>query len=295
MLFSVVIVTRNRAGIIGKALDSLEQQSFSKQRFEVIVVDNGSTDKTCEAIESFKAVYSFKLELQSEPVKGICRARNTGWQRASGSWVVYLDDDAVAHEQWLAAYAAAIDDYPGAKVFGGPGILDKGLHRPWWWCSKFDWTMSCSSFGTQAGDYPPGQHPFGLNMAIQKEWLAVNDGFDTMLDDTISSFADETEFFIRSAQKKARLVYVPRAVVVHNVSQDRLMLAPFIQRCALVGRSYALLDSMHGRRYVKPLLRRLLTACLGLVRYRTPALFIQEWCEWRGYREYSARLRNRHA
>ena len=155
--------------------------------------------------------------------------------------------------------------------------------------------MSCQNFGDQAGNYPHGQYPFGLNMVIQKEWLAANNGFDTTLDELVSSFADETEFFIRSIRKNAQLVYVPQAVVMHNVDQDRLMLARFLKRSALVGRSYALLDAMHGKRYEKPLLKRFLIASVGLIRYRTPALFIQEWCEWRGYRNFSAILRNKYS
>lgn len=284
--FSIIIVTRNRRGIISRALETIHAMEYPPDDFELIIVDNGSTDGTPDAVAEVMNGSRLHWRLIGEEEKGICRARNAGYRAAGGDWIVYLDDDALVCKNWLSAYAEAMHDYPEAAVFGGHAALDDNLVRPWWWCSKFDFTLSCQDYGRELKPYPEGAHPYGLNMVIRRDVLAQAGGFDTRLDDAISSFADETELFIRLMQRGEKLIYVPGAAVVHAVSQDRFNWKDYMARCRLVGRSHAYLDCRHGMRFRRSLPRRMASALVEFCRFRTPAVFFQEWFAWSGYRGY---------
>jgi glycosyltransferase involved in cell wall biosynthesis len=87
--FSVVISTKNRAGLVNKAVQSIFKQTF--QDFEVIVIDNASTDNTEEVLTSIKDNRFFYL--RNEFDKERCFARNRGIQNAKGTYICFLDSD----------------------------------------------------------------------------------------------------------------------------------------------------------------------------------------------------------
>ncbi|MCK0470088.1 glycosyltransferase family 2 protein [Halalkalibacter sp. APA_J-10(15)] len=95
--FSVVIPTYNRESLLKEAIKSVLNQTF--QNFEVLVVDDGSTDKTLEIIDDFHDDRIKKL--RNNRVKGGGGARNTGIYKATGKWVAFLDDDDVWLEEKL--------------------------------------------------------------------------------------------------------------------------------------------------------------------------------------------------
>jgi GT2 family glycosyltransferase len=102
-MFSVVIPTHNRADKIAAALDSVFAQSFAD--FEVIVVDDGSTDGT----DAVLAPYRDRIALLGQERAGPARARNAGVARASGRYLVFLDSDDILPPWALATYARVIE------------------------------------------------------------------------------------------------------------------------------------------------------------------------------------------
>jgi len=99
---SVVVCTHNRATLLGQALESLVGQTLNAARYEIIVVNNCSTDDTPGIVERFKGSRTIPL-LRSvdEPALGLGHARNRGWQVAQGEYVAFMDDDARADSHWL--------------------------------------------------------------------------------------------------------------------------------------------------------------------------------------------------
>lgn len=89
-LVSAVITTRNRAGMLPRALSSVRSQSY--ENMEIVVVDDGSTDITPKVLDDFKYGKGF-VHLRNEISKGACRARNMGIEAASGTFIAGLDDD----------------------------------------------------------------------------------------------------------------------------------------------------------------------------------------------------------
>jgi len=98
---SVIIPTYNRAGLLARAVDSVLNQTF--QDFELIVVDDGSTDRTAEVL----AGYQDRLILLSKPHRGVSAARNQGLTSARGEWIAFLDSD----DYWLPEKLAVQVDF----------------------------------------------------------------------------------------------------------------------------------------------------------------------------------------
>jgi glycosyltransferase involved in cell wall biosynthesis len=122
-LFSVIIPTYNRADEIGELLKSLIVQTLSPEKFEVIVVDDGSTDNTLGIIESFKINSDIRIAVINQDHKGPGAARNLGMKHARGKYFVFIDSDCIADPNWLSSFeeAVAVKEVGG---FGGPdGVL----------------------------------------------------------------------------------------------------------------------------------------------------------------------------
>ena len=100
ILLSVVIATFNGADHIERCLDSFTEQSISKDKFEVIVVDNNSTDNTIQIVSGYVNKHR-NFVLIEEKKQGVSYARNTGISSSSGKYICFIDDDAYADSDWL--------------------------------------------------------------------------------------------------------------------------------------------------------------------------------------------------
>jgi len=111
---SVVIPVWNSPMPIAKCLAAIGAQTYPSERYEVLVVDNGSTDDTASVVRSFPFV-----TLLSEPIASSYRARNLGLKAARGEYVAFTDADCIPDPDWLSAAAQAAQRYPGAGVLAG--------------------------------------------------------------------------------------------------------------------------------------------------------------------------------
>jgi glucosyl-dolichyl phosphate glucuronosyltransferase len=98
--FSIVICTHNRAEILQDAVLSACSQSYNVQKYEIIVVDNNSTDDTKKLIANLQDKYP-KIRYIFEKDQGLSNARNRGWREARGKYVGYIDDDCKVPREWL--------------------------------------------------------------------------------------------------------------------------------------------------------------------------------------------------
>lgn len=119
---SVVIPAFNEGGYLDAALDSLQDQDFGG-RYEVIVVDNDSTDDTADIARSYGA------RVLREPQRGVCAARQRGTAAASGEIVVSTDADTVHPRDWLSRLDAQFRARPDAVAVAGPC---RYADPPWW-------------------------------------------------------------------------------------------------------------------------------------------------------------------
>ena len=117
-MVSVIIPTRNRPAELRACLEALEQQNFPLERFEVVVVDDGSSAPPISLIESFGG--RIRASLVAQANAGPAAARNAGARRAAGEIVAFTDDDCRPERDWVGTLAARIDDDPDALVGGIP-------------------------------------------------------------------------------------------------------------------------------------------------------------------------------
>jgi glycosyltransferase involved in cell wall biosynthesis len=114
-LVSIIIPTCNRKDSLLRTLDSLKQQTLPTARFEVVVVDDGSTDDTREVAE---LDFPFALNYTDQANSGDALARNTGAQRAEGEYLVFVDDDITLEMGCLSAFLDTLRAHQHAIVVG---------------------------------------------------------------------------------------------------------------------------------------------------------------------------------
>jgi glycosyltransferase involved in cell wall biosynthesis len=111
--FSVIMTTFNRANTVPMAIESVLAQEAAD--FELIIVDDGSTDETARVLRSFTDP---RVTVVRQTNAGLSAARNNGLAHASSDWVVFLDDDDEATPGWLAGLATLIDEHTGVACCG---------------------------------------------------------------------------------------------------------------------------------------------------------------------------------
>ncbi|HEX6818371.1 MAG TPA: glycosyltransferase, partial [Ktedonobacterales bacterium] len=119
-LVSVVVPAYNSAGFVSYCLRSLFAQSYPAERYEIILVDDGSTDDTAERARQLGEQWAGSLRVITKANGGPASARNAGIRAATGDVVAFTDSDCIADPDWLVQLVAALCDDPGAAGVGGP-------------------------------------------------------------------------------------------------------------------------------------------------------------------------------
>lgn len=227
---SAIICTHNRDAYLGAAIDSLLHQDVAA--FEIIVVDNASTDRTRALIETFTDP---RLQYVYEPRLGLSIARNTGAVRAQGSILAYLDDDAVASPQWLRVLAAAYTENEKLAIAGGKVTLRwaEGTAPPVWLSPGLAANLGLYDLGDAAVLIDrPGLTPRGLNYSIRRTFLDAVGGFNVNLGRVGKNLLSNEELHMTelALQQGWQVVYLPDALVAHHVAPERLHRSWFLKR-----------------------------------------------------------------
>jgi glycosyltransferase involved in cell wall biosynthesis len=168
---SVIVCTRNRHQQLEQLLCSMTAMAVPPSlTWELIVVDNGSTDDTPAVIESFKTNLPVRRLFQPKPGKS--NAQNFGVPAAAGEYFIWIDDDVRVEPNWLVAYLAAFKRWPDAAVFSGKITPVLQPPTPEW----FRDSMGDLHFLLATRDFGPepiplaskrGIMPFGANWAVR--------------------------------------------------------------------------------------------------------------------------------
>ena len=219
---SIVICTHNRAGLLPVVLRSLADQTAPRDRYEILLVDNGSTDSTRQTAESFLPSLP-NLRYVYEAEIGLSSARNRGWREARAEYVGFLDDDCKAPADWLSnALRVAKEIRP--DVFGGPYYAFYNSPKPAWFKDEYGSHVQ--------GDSPralkENEYLNGGNMFIRREVLQSHGGFraDLGMKGEQIAYGEETQFFrrLRSERQDTVLFYDPSVFVYHLVRAEKMKL-----------------------------------------------------------------------
>jgi len=219
MDISIVVCTYNRKALLPGALDSLiHQESGGQFTFEIIIIDDGSTDGTENVVkEIIKEAYIVPIRYVYKEGGGIADARNRGVAEAKSKWIAFFDDDQLAEPQWLAElYRIAMEKE--ADCVGGSILLDlpdsvNMQLRPF--CRK--------ALGELLLDYEPERYSekVGLgsgNVMIRRKLFERIGGFDP----NILTRGEDSDFFWRACEAGAEMWCAPKAIVHHIIPVSRL-------------------------------------------------------------------------
>ncbi|HET8625081.1 MAG TPA: glycosyltransferase [Gemmatimonadales bacterium] len=166
---TVAICTWNRSAMLRQTLEQLTRLRIPPGvAWELLVVNNNSTDDTDDAVRSFTG--RLPVRLVPEPTPGKSHALNRAVREASGRYILFTDDDVLVDPEWVAAYWAAFHRWPDAAVFGGPIEPWFAGDPPAWLVRAFhqvEYAFAALDLGNEPR--PLGGHdvPFGANMAMR--------------------------------------------------------------------------------------------------------------------------------
>lgn len=292
---SVVIPTYNRASLLPATLESVLNQHVNDVSFEVIVVDNNSTDDTAAVVRSVQATAGARLHYVKELHQGTSHARNAGIRQAKGPIIAFTDDDVLVSPDWLQSIVETFSSDPSLVFLGGP-VLPLWNGSPPSWLTKEHWAPLAVL------DYGPtpfhigGTDARGLitaNFAIRREAFERVGMFKTSLQlvkDTPGSMEDH-EMVTRLSQAGETGRYVPSIVTHTTIPTERLTKRYHRRWHRGHGRRYAILrDSSFEKSRMTVLgvplhvYREMLTGALGWlsarVRGSAKNAFAQELRFW---------------
>lgn len=223
---TVIVCTYNRCHDLATALESIAASQMPESTcWDILVVDNNSTDATRDVIEGFCQRYPGRFRYLFEPNAGKSHALNAGIANARGEVLAFTDDDVTVEPTWLCNLTRSLcdGDYIGA---GGRILPAQPFKPPRWLPTKLsDWGgIVCAYFNLGDEARNLDRAPYGANMSFRKGVFARYGGFRLDLGPNPSDIIgnEDTEFGRRLMAAGERLRYEPTAIVYHPVPSARI-------------------------------------------------------------------------
>ncbi|NOR70195.1 MAG: glycosyltransferase, partial [Methylomarinum sp.] len=227
---SIIICSYNRSENLAECFSCLERQALSMPiQWEVLLVDNNSSDNTKKTIEDRRQHSSLNIRYIFEPEQGLSYARNKGIEEAKGTYLIFIDDDIRVTEKWLQSIVSTFKEYDCDAV-GGRIHIESPSSLPAWITPDMYGFLGHQDFGTQAHQMDGiKEFPFGGNMAIHKRVISLIGHFNVEMGRKGTGLikeelfkGEETDFFHRLAAKGGVFYYHPDALVFHKILSHQL-------------------------------------------------------------------------
>jgi len=226
MFVTVAICTFNRVESLRRTLESLVVMRIpSDLIWEIVVVNNNSTDNTDDVIDEY--LDRLPLRREFEPQPGHSNARNRAIDVAKGEYIVWTDDDVVVEVGWLRAYVEAFRRWPEVAVFGGRIKPKYETPVPRWVTESealLGGPFAIRDFGNDVEPLSIAESrvPYGANFAIRAiEQRAFRYDPNLGLMPNRRRYDDETEVITRLLESGASGYWIPGAMVEHCIGRDR--------------------------------------------------------------------------
>lgn len=217
--FSVIICTHNRASMLADCIASLLNQTIDKSRFEIIIVDNNSTDNTEKIAQGFSKNNN-NIKYFKESIIGYSAPRNLGRKNATGNIIAYIDDDEIAAPDWLKSIEKAFQIEEKPDIVGGICMLKYDADPPDWFIESMGGTNKNRQKGilNQRKDCYLGCG----NIAFKKEILDKLSGFsnDFNMKNGFLMLGEDTDICQRAKNARFKLFYDPEIKIYHRMNQN---------------------------------------------------------------------------
>lgn len=297
---SIIICTYNRAAYLRDTLQSLLDRGAGPASFEVLIVDNNSTDETPAVVASFIESHGdLSIRYLQENQQGLSFARNRGIRESHGPVLLFVDDDVRIPPGYIRAWLSFFEQYPQASGGGGKIHVQFDDPRPGWMSHFLLPLLGYHDLGDSIRKYPSNKYPFGGNMAFRREVFDRYGMFNTSLGRKGAQLtASEEKEFYRRIRGDEAIYYIPGALLYHRVSRERLTESYIRKQAVGLGKSIALqmekASSPHRARQLGSELFKSLATVVLCVGYSLALQFekaemlvkFRRWI-WEGYRNTS--------
>ncbi|MDE7286504.1 MAG: glycosyltransferase family 2 protein [Lachnospiraceae bacterium] len=237
VILSIVIPTKNRANMLKKVLESIMEQKADQEAFEVIVIDNGSTDETKVVAKEYKKkIKNYRYIYDARP--GLHVGRNRGLLESQGDVIGYLDDDVILFPNWINTVLSAFEDESVMYVEGSVIPYDMSLltqdfrdkhecrRGSWYFIQPIScfWERDITEDDMRVHKAPAGSF-FGANSVYRKRVLHLCGGFhpDGMPNNLLMYRGDgETHVACYMLEHKMKAMYYAQASVYHMIDVNRI-------------------------------------------------------------------------
>jgi len=235
---SAIVSTRNRAKQLSTLIQCLGSQAgIENLKWEIVIVDNNSTDNTKEVAYAFCEGSNLKINYIHEPKIGLANARNTGILYSKGSYLLFVDDDVLIPNDFINNTLIAIHEYPEFHMYGfrilpyweEMKLKNPKFKKPYWLNFKKPFNLIQSfipihDLGIETLQYPNriAKNPIGACFLVKKEVFEKVGPFREDLGAGQSGVCEDTEFFWYAMINDYKILYWPYSVLYHPVLPDRL-------------------------------------------------------------------------
>ena len=226
-MISAIICTYNRERYLYNVLQSLVAGNLPTEEYEIVLVNNNSTDGTEAEVRRFQTDYpQVQLRYCVEPQQGLSYARNCGIRESRGDILVYVDDDALVNKEYLATYADFFRRNADAVAAGGP-ILPQydGCEEPDWMSHYTRQLVTGKLYlGEKEREFPGDAFPGGGNAAYRKSVFDAVGLFNVELGRKGNSLigAEEKDLFDKMTSQGMKFYYLPTAILYHLIPPKKL-------------------------------------------------------------------------
>jgi len=242
---TVIIPTHNGADRIEETIASLARQDLPRNEYEVIVVDNASTDDIRAVVEKVSQKHGLNVRYVYEPRLGLHNARHAGAHNAKGKILAYTDDDVICDRAWLRELLNCYDSDKVGCV--GGKVLPKWEVPPPKWILRYPGALALLDRGNEVKELKWPETIYGCNFSIRRDVLFAVGGFNPESFGKIWLGDGEIGLLRKVYRAGWKVVYNPKAVVWHVIPKERLTLAYMKRRFENQGAaaSYSAYRSKH--------------------------------------------------
>lgn len=262
MKLSVIFCTYNREKYIYNAMKSIAEQKFPIQDYEIVLINNNSTDRTESICQQFQVDYpNILFHYFVETNQGLSYARNRGVKESKGDILVFVDDDATVFDSYLSSVQSFFETHPEVSACGGPIEPFYETEKPKWLSYYTEQLIGGALYkGDKVKPFKNGKYPGGGNSAFRKEIFEKYGLFNVDLGRKGTGLigAEEKDLYDRLTRGNEVFYYLPQMGIHHYIPAKKLTESHFIELTYSIGKSERIrTKSVSEKAYRK----RLLSEC----------------------------------
>ena len=241
MKFSVIFCTYNREKYIYNAMKSIAEQDFPSTDYEIVLINNNSTDSTESICNRFSEDYpqvGFRYFIETN--QGLSYARNRGVKESRGDILVFVDDDAAVFESYLSSINNFFDSYSEVNACGGPIVPVYEVEKPKWLSHYTEQLLGGALYeGDKVKPFRNGRYPGGGNSAFRREVFEKYGLFNVELGRKGTGLigAEEKDLYDRLTRGNEQFYYLPQMGIHHYIPEKKLTKAHFRELTYSIGKS----------------------------------------------------------